>query len=391
MKPITSAPLTLVTLLLHAIDRVKTQSVFDRDPYESRRKSLPGSQLLKILVFYQMLKDPSQRGLIRAASESEDAQKALGSIPALNTLSNALAHRDLEQMVEAWVMLLRHYSPQIARLGKKFARIAAVDASLIKLSLQAYNWAKYREKTGAAKITCVFDWVKGVPEQFVFTASGKVHDLKAALALNWQRGWTYLFDRGYFSFDLLTVLLNAGAHFVIRIKRQVDFQVVKRHQIPELSLPAGMRAICSDWTVKLTGWDCEIFLRLVSYKLTDGKLIRVLTDRHDLSALSIAELYKNRWTIENWWRWLKRLYKVKEPLGRSENALPLQIVAAFVTDLLLRVFKQGGGHKGSLYEFITTCREMALVPFNRLGSLRKTLLTVAKLLGLQTEASDCKT
>ena len=94
--------------------------------------------------------------------------------------------------------------------------------------------------------------------------------------------------------------------------------------------------------------------------------------------------------IENWWRWLKRLYKVKEPLGRSENALPLQIVAAFVTDLLLRVFKQGGGFKGSLYEFVTTCRDLALVPLSRLGSLRDVLLAVAKLLGLRVESSKQK-
>lgn len=132
-------------------------------------------------------------------------------------------------------------------------------------------------------------------------------------------------------------------------------------------------------------------MRLVSYQLSDGKLIRVLTDRHDLSALSIAQLYKARWTIENWWRWLKRLYKVKEPLGRSENALPLQIVAALVTDLLLRVFKHGGGFKGSLYEFVTTCRDLSLVPLARLGSLRNTLLAVAQLLGLPLEPSDQKT
>jgi Transposase DDE domain len=338
-----------------------------------------------------MLSDPSQRSLVRAIKESEDARNALGSIPALNTLSNALSHRKLEQMIEAWTMLLKHYGPQIARIGKKFARIAAVDASLIKLSLQAFDWAKYREQTGAAKITCVFDWVQGVPQQFVFTASGKVHDLKATTALIWSAGWTYLFDRGYFSFDLLTVLLNAGAHFVIRLKQRVEYRIVERHEIPELTLPAGMRAIRSDWTILLLGWDREIVLRLVSYRLTDGKLIRVLTDRHDLTALSIAQLYKERWTIENWWRWLKRLYKVKEPLGRSENALPLQIVAAFVTDLLLRVFKQSGGFNGSLYEFVTTCRDMALVPLNRLGALQDTLRTVAKLLGLELESSGQKT
>lgn len=380
-----------MTLLLSAIDRVKTQAIFDRDPYESRRTALPGSRLLKVLVFYQMLKDPSQRGLVRVLNESVDAQQALGGTVALNTFSNALQQRDLEQMIEAWALFLGHYSSHIARLGKKFARIAAVDASLIKLSLAAFNWAKYREQTGAAKITCVFDWVTGVPRQFVFTASGKIHDLKATAEIIWSPGWTYLFDRGYFSFELLTILLNLGAHFVIRLKQGVEYGVIERHPLPDLNLPEGLRAITSDWTISLPGWDRDVVLRLVSYQLTDGKLIRVLTDRHDLSALSVAQLYKERWTIENWWRWLKRLYKVKEPLSRSENGLPLQIVAAFVTDLLLRVFKQGGAFKGRLYEFITTCRDLSLVPASRLRSLRTGLPAIARLLGLPLVASDGKT
>ena len=111
-------------------------------------------------------------------------------------------------------------------------------------------------------------------------------------------------------------------------------------------------------------------------------MIRVLTSRHDLTALSVAQLYKERWRIENWWRWLKRLYKVKAPLGRSDHALPLQIVAAFVTDLLLRVFQQGGGGKGPLYAFITTCRELALVPLSAWGELSAVLLAAAELLAL---------
>jgi hypothetical protein len=381
-EPIIIESLTLVTLLLYAIDRVKIQPIFDRDPYESRRQELKGSRLVKVLVFYQRIKDPTQRGLLRALDQSQDAQAALGGTLKRNTLSNALVQRDLDQIIEAWIALLAHYRPYLEQTGKKFARIAAVDASLIKLSLAAYAWAKYRKKTGAAKITCVFDWVKGVPQQFVFTASGKLHDLKATTEIAWCAGWTYLFDRGYFAFDLLTALLNTGAHFVLRFKDGVDFKIIERRLIPEFKLPAGIRAITSDWTVILPGWDGDIILRLVSYRLTDGKLIRVLTDRHDLLALSVALLYKERWTIENWWRWLKRVYKIKEPLGRSEHALPLQIVAAFVTDLLLRAFKHCGGFKGKLYEFVTTCRDLALVPIARLGSLREVLLAATRFLEL---------
>lgn len=382
LEPIITESLTLVTLLLYAIERVKIQPIFDRDPYESRRHELKGSRLVKVLVFYQLIKDPTQRGLLGALDQLPDVQAALGGTLKRNTLSNALVQRDLDQIIEAWIVLLAHYRPYLEQTGKKFARIAAVDASLIKLSLAAYDWAKYRKQTGAAKITCVFDWVKGVPQQFVFTASGKIHDLKATTEIAWCAGWTYLFDRGYFAFDLLTALLNIGAHFVLRFKDGVDFKIIERRLIPEFKLPAGIRAITSDWTVILPGWDGDIILRLVSYRLTDGKLIRVLTDRHDLSALSVALLYKERWTIENWWRWLKRVYKIKEPLGRSENALPLQIVAAFVTDLLLRAFKHCGGFKGKLYEFVTTCRDLALVPIARLGSLREVLLAATWFLEL---------
>lgn len=387
MQTITTDSFTLVTLIVYAIGRVNVQQVFDNDPYESRRTAMKGSRLLKVLAFYQLLAAPSARGLVDAIEDSLDAQAALGGTVARNTLSNALSQRDLEQMTEAWMLLLGHYGPRLQKMGQRFARIAAVDASLIKLSLEAFNWATYREKTGAAKMTCVLDWVRGVPNQFVFTACGKVHDLKAALALKFCAGWTYLFDRGYFSFDFLTTVLEAGAHFVIRLKDGVDYRLVKRHPIADLEMPAGVKEILKDWTVSLPGWDQDLFLRLVVYRLTDQKVISVLTSRHDLSALSIVMLYKERWSIEKWWRWVKGLYKVKEPLGRSENALPLQIVAAFVTDLLLRIFKHGGGFKGSLYEFVRRCRGQSLTPFNRLETrLGDALSAASKLLEL-TRAS----
>lgn len=288
MKNITTEPLTLVTLLLAAIDRVPTQAIFDNDPYESRRTALPGARLLKVLAFFQLCAPASARGLIDLVAESQVAQKALGGTLARNTLSNALAQRELEQMVEAWLLLLTHYGPFLPKLGRQFARIAAVDASLIKLSLQAFDWATYRQKTGAAKMTCVFDWARGIPTQFVFTASGKVHDVKVAAALKFCAGWTYIFDRGYLGFDFLATVVAAGAHFVVRLKRGMNHEIIQSATLPTGALPAGLKALLGDYTVKLPGWDTQTLLRLVVYQLTDGKVISVLTTRHDLCALSCA-------------------------------------------------------------------------------------------------------
>lgn len=381
MEIITTQTLTLVTLLVAALDRVPTQTLFDRDPYESRRTALKGTRLLKVLAFFQLCAPPSARGLLELIAASAVAQKVLGGTLARNTLSNALRQGDLDLMIEAWLLVQGQYSPHLPKLGKPFARIAAVDASLIKLSLQAFDWATYRQKTGAAKMTCVLDWVQGIPRQFVFTAAGKVHDLKAAAALEFCAGWTYIFDRGYLGFDFLQALVDTGAHFVIRCKRNVQCEVLTLAPLPSGPLPAGVAELILDASVRLPGWETTTLLRLVLYQLTDGKVISVLTTRHDLCALSVVRLYKERWTIENWWRWIKRLYKIKEPLGRSENALPLQIVAAFVTDLLLRVFKHAGGLQGTLYGFIRTARAVALVPLAQLQQAwQAALAATAKLL-----------
>jgi hypothetical protein len=370
--------ITVITLLLSALDRVPLQAIFDRDPYESRRSALPGARLVKVLVVYQLIRTEKLRGLIRTITEHTGLQAVLGGTVALNTLSNGVAQRDVGQRVEAWMRVLQTYGPWLARMGRKFARIAVVDASLIKLSLLAYSWAEYRRQTGAAKMHAVLDWARGIPQQLVVTI-GKVHDLKGAAPLRWARHWTYIFDRAYLGFDFLTTLLEAGAHFVVRFKAGISYRILERYAVPQAPATAGFR-LTSDWTISLPGWE-GVLLRLVSYQLPDGKLIRVLTDRFELSAVSVAQLYKERWTIENWWKWVKQMFKIKRPLGESENALPVQIVSAFVTDLLLRAFKHSSGFTSSLYEFVSNCQELSLVPLKELtnGALRRALETIFKL------------
>ena len=218
---------TVITLLLRAIDRLPVQAVFDRDPYESRRTALPGARLLKALVVYQMIKSPRLRGLVGVSEEPAEVHTALGAPLARNTLSNALQQRDPQQMIEAWMLVWHTYLPWSARLGTRFARLAVVDASLLKLSLAAFDWAAYRQKRGAAKMHAVLDWTRGIPQQLIVT-TGKVHDVKGTQALTWSAHWTYIFDRAYLSFDFLAGLVNAGAHFVVRFKDRVRYRVLER-------------------------------------------------------------------------------------------------------------------------------------------------------------------
>jgi hypothetical protein len=381
-----SESITVITLWLSALERIDLQAIFDRDPYESRRSALPGARLVKVLVVYQMISSEKLRGLIRTITEHSGLQAALGGTVALNTLANGVRERDVGQMVEAWMLALQTYGPWLKRMGRKFARIAVVDASLIKLLLLAYSWAEYRKQRGAAKMHAVLDWARGIPQQLVVT-TGKVHDLRGAARLHWARHWTYVLDRAYLGFAFLRTLRDAGAHFVVRFKEGVGYHILERFAVPQAPATAGFR-LASDWTSRLPGWE-GVILRLVSYRLPDGKLIRVLTDRFDRCALSVAQLYKERWTIENRWKWVKQMFKIKRPIGESENALPVQIVSAFVTDVLLRAFKHSSGFTSSLYEFVSACQELSLVPLKELtnGALRRALETIFRLFD---DTSDVK-
>jgi Transposase DDE domain len=363
--------ITLVSLMLQALKQVPVQEIFDKDPYESRRTALKGEKLLHVLVAYQMVRQPGIRGLIRASEEHAPLQAALGGPVARNTLANALTQRPVEQMVEAWMKVSQSYGAGVERLGKKFARIALVDSSLLKLSLAVYDWAQYRQASGAAKLHAVLEWQRRIPQQLVVTA-GKVHDANRAVQIQWQAGWTYVQDRGYISFARLAQIRASDAHFVLRLKRGLQWQVVARRPVP-LGRQGGVY-LRGDQTIRLAGWP-EVELRLVSYQLPDYRWVWVLTDRFDLTASSVARLYKERWKIENWWKWIKGMLKIKRPLGESATALPLQLIAAFVTDLLWRVFKAFGHFPASLYEFVSRCQELSLARLADVtdGALRQAL------------------
>ena len=110
--------ITVITLLLSALDRVLLQAIFDRDDYEPRRSALPGARLVKVLVVYQMIHTAKLRGLIRTITEHTGLQAALGGTVVLNTLSNGVAQRDVGQMVEAWMGVLQTYGLGLERMGR---------------------------------------------------------------------------------------------------------------------------------------------------------------------------------------------------------------------------------------------------------------------------------
>jgi hypothetical protein len=134
--------ITLVGLMLQALKQVPRQEIFAQDPYESRRTARKGARLLPGLTVHQLIKSPYLRGVVSAINEHRPPQEAVGGPVARTTLSNALAHYPVESMREGWLRLKERWGAGVEKLGKKVARIALSDASLLQLSLAAYAWAE---------------------------------------------------------------------------------------------------------------------------------------------------------------------------------------------------------------------------------------------------------
>jgi hypothetical protein len=212
--------ITLMTLLLQAVKRVPVQAIFDRDRYESRRQALTGSKLLSVLTVYPLIKSRFLRGLVRAIEEHTLVHRAVGGPVARNTLSNAVAHYPVELMVEAWMLILQSYRGWVERLGKKFACVALIDASLISCRWPPTRGPSIGVRAGRPRCMRCWTPARGIPDQLVLTP-GKVHDAHRRAEMVWHAGWTYVQDRGYVCFRRLAQIMAAGAHFVVRLKREM--------------------------------------------------------------------------------------------------------------------------------------------------------------------------
>jgi len=147
--------------------------------------------------------------------------------------------------------------------------------------------------------------------------------------------------------------------------------------VPQAPAIAGFR-LTSDWTISLPGWEGVVW-RLVSYQLPDGKLIWILTDRFDLSAVSVAQLYKERWTIEHWWKGVKQISR--SSVRSAKVSMPCRADRECLRHRLVVSRLHSSGFTNSLYEFVSNCQELSLVPLKELtnSALRRALETIFRL------------
>jgi IS4 transposase len=234
------------------------------------------------------------------------------------------------------------FAALVAQLQRGYRRkigeaVRLIDATSLRLSGLSQGWASFSEGVCGAKLHVVYD-PDAVSPIYASVTPQNVNDITAAKAIPIDPGASYVFDLGYYDFGWWAKLDAAGCRIVTRLKTNTRFSVVEERPVPAGSnvlsdrtgyLPKRMAASRSNPMSKL--------VREVHVRIDTGKIIRLFTNDLEASAQEIADLYKRRWLIELFFRWIKQTLKIRHFFGTSENAVRIQIAVALIAFVLLRL------------------------------------------------------
>ena len=269
---------------------------------------------------------------------------------------------DFAQILIARARVLYAHDPFGAELQHS---AYALDSTTIDLCLAMFPWARFRERKGAVKMHTLIDLHGNIP-LFVCVTDGKVHDVNILDQIAPEAGAFYVMDRGYLDFERLYRLTLAAAFFVTRTKDNVLLQRRYSHSVDRTS------GVKSDHTVVLAAPGSlkhyPAALRRVRYFDAEHQRFLVfLTNNFELPALTIANLYKSRWQVELFFKWIKQHLRIKVFLGTSQNAVRTQIWTAISIYVLVAIIKKELGLSASLYQILQV---VSVTIFERVPILR---------------------
>lgn len=322
---------------------------------DHRVRTLACAEHFRILAFAQLTYRESLRDIevCLSAQAAKLYHMGIRSPVKRSTLADANEHRD-------WRIYADFAQRLIAQARKLYAdddlglelsnTVYALDSTTIDLCLSLFPWAPFRSTKAAVKMHTLLDLRGNIPS-FIHVSDGKFHDVITLDILIPEAGAIYIMDRGYLDFERLFALHQACAFFVTRAKSNMDFRRV-------YSAPSdrGKGIIC-DQTISLGGYysqrDYPIHLRRIRFKDPEsGKTLVFLTKLFGPSAATICALYKARWQVELFFKWIKQHLRIKHFYGTSENAVKAQIWIAVSVYVLVAIVKKRLHLEASLYTLL---------------------------------------
>jgi putative transposase len=321
--------------LLEPINRRQFQRLVDRVDADAYDKSFKSWDHLVALIYAQLSGANGLRELVAGFNANAHRHYHLGvGALARATLSDANARRPAEVFAQIFVTLAKQADRRTRQEGSAMVRL--IDASPIPLG-QVCKWTKWNGRFRGMKMHVVYDPTTDVPHCVEITPAN-INDVEIGRQVAIEAGATYVYDKGYCRFDWWQKINDSGSFFVTRPKTNMRLRATRFKPVDE---PAGdgFTAI-DDAEVRLvSNGDSRlpIPLRRIRVRRDNGGIITLLTNDLERTTIEIAALYKSRWQIELLFRWIKQHLSIRKFFGNNENAIRLQVLAAMIAYLLLRI------------------------------------------------------
>jgi len=342
-------PRTVLAQVLRLVPRGEFEKLARAHGGQKRLRSFSCWAQLVCLVYAQLSRQTSLRDLVLAL---ETKQRFLYHLCGLHdvrrsTLADANERRPYQIYESLFMTLYVQCNLQAPEHRFRFRhKLYSFDASVVNLCLSVFPWAKFRRTKGAIKLHALLDHDGHIPS-FLRVTTGRTHDIQQARNLVLEPDSILTFDRGYVDYAWFYQLHLQRAYFVTRLKRGAAFRVIERREPPPLS------GVSSDQTIRITGSKPDsipIPLRRIGYlDPATGKRYYFLTNLFRVSAKTIAEIYRARWQVELFFKWIKQHLRIKTFIGTSPNAVMTQVYVAMITYLLLSYLKFSSRSPLTLY------------------------------------------
>ena len=353
---------TLFAQLMEFVPWTSFARIVARYSGDARVSVLPSTEHFRIMAYAQLTWRGSLRDIEVTLGANATKLYAMGLRQAVqrSTLADANERRDWRIWADFAAVLIRRanklYADEPLGLDVNIAgKVYALDSSTIDLCLSLFDWAPFRSTKAAIKLHTLLDLRGSIPS-FIHISDGKMGDVNVLDILPVEAGVFFHLDRGYLDFTRLYTMHQAGAFFVTRAKSNFNAR-----RVYSATVDKATGVVC-DQTMALNGYksarDYPEHLRRVRFKdpLT-GKTLIFLTNNTTLPAPVIAKLYKNRWQVELFFKWIKQHLRIKKFLGTSENAVKSQVWCAIASYVLIAIVKKELQLDASLY----TCLQILSV------------------------------
>ena len=309
------------------------------------------NQLL-VMMFGQLCNRSSLRDLITILDVHSNKcfHMGMGKNVSKTNLAYANQNRDCKIFEEfAYFMISEAREKRKTKIFDIGGNVYTFDSTTIDLCLAVFWWAKFRKKKVGIKVHTLYDVETQIPAFFHITTAS-VHDMNAMDVIPYEQGSYYIFDRGYNDFKRLFKIHTVEAFFVVRAKKNLKYKTLKwKRWLP--------KNVLSDSAIELTGFYSNQYysdtLRMVRYWDDEqSREFTFLTNITHLSSPQIAELYRNRWKVELFFKWLKQHLKIKKFWGTSENAVRIQIYCAIFAYCLVAIVQHDMNLDRSTYEVL---------------------------------------